>query len=132
MASLANFLKLPESDISLEDLAGEGDEYDNLEDDKFADDSTESSEATGVSAATTNTNQTSLSASSALSRPEKEEVADNWDDATDEKDVKPGEKIMNAQNSLPKEDLETGFLNIYKAFVKLRTEFDTKFRKIFA
>ena len=133
VASLANFLKLPESDISLEDLAGEGDEHENLEDDKFADDSTVTSEATGTSVATTDTSRTSVSTSSVTSRPKKKKIADSWDVAADEEEAD-GVKEMEAidEDDTSKEELEKGFLNIYKAMVKLRTEFDVKFRKIFA
>ena len=87
VASLANFMKLPESDISLEDLAGEGDEQENLEDDKFADDSTVASEATGTSTATGDTGRTSISTSSLASRPKKKKVVDSWDDAADEEEA---------------------------------------------
>ena len=133
VATLANFLKLPESDISLEDLAGEGDEHENLEDDKFADDLTVSSDATATSVATNDTGRTSISTTSVASRPKKKKVVDSWDDAADEDEANETKELEAiAEDDASKEELERGFLNIYKAMVKLRMEFDTKFRKIFA
>lgn len=133
-ASLANFLKLPESDLSLADVIGEGDEQDNLEDDKFADDSTADTESIATSTATTDTGRTSVGTGSSLSsRPKtKNKVAESWDDS-DADEVSEPEVIDGSFGNDPsKEELERGFLNIYKAMKALRAEFDTKFRKIFA
>ena len=132
-ASLANFLKLPESDLSLEDLTGEGDEHQNIEEDKFADDSTVTSESTTNTTSTTDTGRTSISTSSAASKPKKKKVHDSWDDEANEVNNNEANKAERmVENDPSKEELERGFLNIYKAMVKLRTEFDIKFRKIFA
>ena len=133
-ASLANFLKLPESDLSLLDLIGEGDENNNLEDDKFGGDSTTDTESTTASTATTDTGRTSLTtASSTSTKPKaKKKVADSWDDS-DAEEAEPEEETDGASVDDPStEDLEKGFLNVYKAMTKLRSEFDIKFRKIFA
>lgn len=133
VASLANFMKLPESDISLEDLAGEGDEQENLEDDKFADDSTVASGTTATSTATVDTGRTSISTSSLASRPKKKKVVDSWDDAADQEEAnEANEAEKELEEDISKDEIERGFLSIYKSMVKLRTEFDTKFRKIFA
>lgn len=132
-ASLANFLKLPESDLSLLDLIGEGDESNNLEDDKFGGDSTTDTESTTGSTATTDTGRSSMTtASSTSAKPKpKKKVADSWDDSDAEE-----ENELETNGALgddaSKEELEKGFLNVYKAMTKLRSEFDTKFRKIFA
>ncbi|KAK4692090.1 ATP-dependent RNA helicase DDX60, partial [Lecanoromycetidae sp. Uapishka_2] len=131
-ASLANFLKLPESDLSLLDITGEGDEHNNAEDDQFAD-STTDTESTAGSTATTSTGKTSVtSASSLASKPvAKKKVVDSWDASDEDEDIEP-EANGTGGDDPSKEELERGFLNVYKAIKKLRFEFDTKFRKIFA
>ena len=115
------------------DIVGEGDETNNAEDDKFTADSTTDTESTGTSTATADTGRTSVgTASSGGSKPKtKKKVLDSWEDSEDEEDEK---EVANGAVSedLTKEELERGFLSIYKAMKKLRFEFDTKFRKIFA
>lgn len=131
--SLANFLKLPESDLSMLDIIGEGDETNNAEDDKFAADSTDT-ESVATSTATADTGRTSImTASSAGSKPaKKKKVVDSWEDS-DEEEANEAEATNGSfGNDASKEELEKGFLNVYKAITKLRAEFDTKFRKIFA
>ncbi|KAL9102665.1 MAG: hypothetical protein Q9163_002219 [Psora crenata] len=133
VASLANFLKLSETDISLEDLAGEGDDHGDVEDDKVADDSTVTSVSSANTMATADTGKTSIGTSSSMSKPPKKKVAESWDDAADQEEEEEADAARKAVEDDPsKEELERGFLNIYRAMVKLRTEFDTKFRKIFA
>ena len=133
-ASLANFLKLPDSDLSLLDVIGEGDENNNLEDDKFGGDSTTDTESTTASVATTDTGRTSVTTtSSASAKPKlKKKVAESWDDSDAEEEDEPEETEGVLDDDPSKEQLEKGFLNVYKAMTKLRSEFDTKFRKIFA
>ena len=133
-ASLANFLKLPESDLSLLDVIGEGDESNNLEDDKFGGDSTTDTESTTASVATADTGRTSMtttSSTSTKSKPKKK-VAQSWDDSEVEEEDGPEETAGALGDDLSKQELEKGFLDVYKAMTKLRSEFDTKFRKIFA
>lgn len=133
-ASLANFLKLPESDLSLLDVIGEGDESNNLEDDKFGGDSTTDTESTTASVATADTGRTSMttaSSTSTKSKPKKK-VAQSWDDSEVEEEDGPEETAGALGDDLSKQELEKGFLDVYKALTKLRSEFDTKFRKIFA
>lgn len=133
-ASLANFLKLPESDLSLLDVIGEGDENNNLEDDKFGGDSTTDTESTTTSTATAETGRSSVTtASSTSAKPKsKEKVAESWDGPDAEEVDEPEETNGALGDDRSKEELEKGFLNVYKAMTKLRSEFDTKFRKIFA
>ena len=133
-ASLANFLKLPESDLSLLDVIGEGDESNNVEDDKFGGDSTTDTESTTASVATADTGRTSMttaSSTSTKSKPKKK-VAQSWDDSEVEEEDGPEETAGALGDDLSKQELEKGFLDVYKALTKLRSEFDTKFRKIFA
>lgn len=133
-ASLANFLKLPESDLSLLDISGEGDENDNLEDDKYDGDSSTDTESTALSTATADTGRTSVATASSTSARTKvkKKVADSWEDSDAEEESEPEEANAAVGDDASKEELERGFLNIYKAMTKLRSEFDTRFRKIFA
>ena len=112
---------------------GEGDEANNAEDDNFTTDSTTDTESTVTSTATADTGRTSVgTASSGGSKLKtKKKVLDSWEDSEDEEDEQEEAKAA-ASEDLTKEELERGFLSIYKAMKKLRLEFDTKFRKIFA
>lgn len=120
--------------MSLLDVIGEGDENNNLEDDKFGGDSTTDTESTTGSTATTDTGRTSVTtASSSSSKPKpKTKVAEAWDDSDGDEASEPEGTNVALDNDPSKEELERGFLNVYKAMTKLRSEFDTKFRKIFA
>lgn len=133
-ASLANFLKLPESDLNLQDLIGEGDENNNLEDDKFGGDSTTDTESTTTSIATAETGRSSVTTASSTSAKTKakKKVAESWDDSDAEEADESEETNGTLGDDPSKEELEKGFLNVYRAMTKLRSEFDTKFRKIFA
>ena len=134
VASLANFLKLPDSDLSLDNIMGQGDEAHNAEDDVFADHSTET-DSTAASISTTNTAASTIASSVSSGKPKaKKVILESWDDdAEDDTGDDDDEEAWNDDGSeATKEELERGFLNIYKAFSKLRFEFDSKFRKIFA
>ena len=132
--SLANFLKLSESDLSLADVLGEGDENNNLEDDEPYGGSTTDTDSTAMSVTTADTGRTSVTTASLTSaKPKmKKKVADSWDDSDAEGEDEPEEVKASMDDEPTKEELEKGFLNVYKAMTKLRSEFDTKFRKIFA
>ena len=132
--SLANFLKLSETDLSLVDVLGKGDENNNLEDDEPYGGSTTDTDSTAMSTATADTGRTSVTtASSTSAKPKmKKKVADSWDDSDAEEEDEPEEINAIVDDDSTKEELEKGFLNVYKAMTKLRSEFDTKFRKIFA
>lgn len=115
-------------------MIGEGDENNNLEDDKFGGDSTTDTESIATSVATADTGRTSVTtASSTSGKPKlKKKVAESWDDSDAEEADEPEETDGALGDDPSKEELERGFLNVYKAMTKLRSEFDTKFRKIFA
>ena len=140
VASLANFLKLSETDLNFEDLAGEGDEHDNLQDESIADDSTIASESTvSTQASGVATPLSSVSSSTAASQAKsnKKKLADSWDDDADDDDddEEEDEDVAAAKMAnldLSKAELEKGFLNIYKAMGLLTKEFNAKFYKMFA
>ena len=115
------------------DVIGEGDENNNLEDDKFSGDSTTDTESTTASVATNDTGRTSITTSSTSAKSKtKKKVAESWEDSDAEEAGEQEETNGALRDELSKSELEKGFLNIYKAMTKLRSEFDTKFRKIFA
>lgn len=134
--SLANFLKLPESDLSMLDVMGEGDEHINLEDDKFAAE-TPSEKAESSSASTASDRARIPLPTAPTANPRKKKVADSWDD--DDDDNGDGNEAMNGASegdfegtSRSIEEVEQGFLNVYRALSRLRAEFDIKFKAIFA
>lgn len=134
-ASLANFLKLPESDISLLDIMGEGDEQHNLEDDKVAAaESVAGTSDTSLTSASTDKRIPLPTASSSRPQPKKK-VAESWDDEAADEEGNGSEDEEENEGEGPDrsvEELEQGFKNVYKAFSKLRSEYDTKFRAMFA
>lgn len=140
VASLANFLKLSETDLNFEDLAGEGDEHENLQDESIADDSTVASESTvstQTSGVATPLSSVSSSTTASQSKSNKKKLADSWDDDADDDDDEEEEDedvaaAKMANLDLSKAELEKGFLNIYKAMGLLTKEFNTKFYKMFA
>ena len=140
VASLANFLKLSETDLNFEDLAGEGDEHDNLQDESIADDSTVASESTVStqnSGVATPLSSVSSSTAASQAKSNKKKLADSWDDDADDDDddEEEDEDVAAAKMAnldLSKAELEKGFLNIYKAMGLLTKEFNAKFYKMFA
>ena len=112
---------------------GEGDETNNAEDDKFTADSSTDTESVATSTATADTGRTSVATtSSSASKTKKKKVAESWDDSEDEEEIEAVTTNGTVIEDRSKQDIEKGFLNVYKAMTKLRMEFDTKFRKIFA
>lgn len=139
VASLSNFLKLPNSDLSMLDVMGEGDEQHNLEDDKIAAEiPVEKAEGNSVNA-TSDRGRVPLPTASSSKPSSKKKVAESWDDE-DLDDVKEldsaggaiEETLLSNANSRSVDEIEVGFLNVYRALSKLRAEFDIKFKAIFA
>lgn len=139
VASLSNFLKLPDSDLSMLDVMGEGDEHNNFEDDKIAAEiPAEKAEGNSVNA-TSDRGRVPLPTASSSKSGSKKKVAESWDDEDlDEvKDFNSAngaveETLLGDAKSRSVDEIEEGFLNVYRAMTKLRAEFDTKFKAIFA
>lgn len=134
-ASLANFLKLPDSDPSMLDVMGGGDELDNLEDDKFAAEMSNEKGDGKLKSANSDSRRARPPVASASKPRPKQKVAASWDDDEDE--------VKASQNSDDGSDddgskgqsadaIKKGFMNVFRAFTILRAEFDTKFKAIFA
>ena len=131
--------------MSLLEIMGEGDGQNDLEDDKMA--AAEIvDERSGISIPSTiGEKSTPLStASSSRSQPKKK-LLESWDDeelgdnSSKYEDIYMGggsdvedDDSEDGRHHRSVEELERGFRNIYKAFSKLRSEFDEKFRVIFA
>ena len=152
VTSLANLLKLPNSDVSMMDVVGGGDAQQSTADDLFA--SSEGFSDTD----TTADSGAALSTATGITTPDvtrppspkqkaKKVVQESWDDeASDEKEDDDGDEGKasdwggssdddgEAEGEQPRssKEIEKGFKDIYLAFSKLKREFDEKFYKIFA
>lgn len=139
LASLSNFLKLRDSDLSMLDVMGEGDEHINLEDDKIAADIPAEKAESNSGKATSDRGRVALPTVSTSQSSSKKKVANSWEDE-DLDEVKDfnstsgatEETLLGEANSRSVDEVEEGFLNVYRALSKLRVEFDTKFKAIFA
>ena len=139
--SLANFLKLPDSDISMIDIIGEGDQANNKEDDMFAGDTVvdtdddASSTTTLVSERGKQVAEASI-APMASASSKKKKTLESWDDEDDEEnDDGAADFDGNGSEGVGTrtvDEMEKGFLNIYKAFSLLKKAFDEKFHAMWA
>ncbi|KAL9635425.1 MAG: hypothetical protein Q9204_002631 [Flavoplaca sp. TL-2023a] len=134
--SLANFMKIPEaSGGDMEDLVGGGDEGNNRDDEALMVDSGYGSAASSV---VDSPIATSLPNRSTAGSKSTKKVEDSWEVAADADAQKEEEEEAWDGDSSEDEgpqtvaEMEQGFLRIYKSFSKLKTEFDEKFRAMFA
>ncbi|KAL9598464.1 MAG: hypothetical protein Q9179_003906 [Wetmoreana sp. 5 TL-2023] len=133
--SLANFMKIPDTSADMEDLVGGGDEGNNQDDDAFA--AVDSGYGSAASS-TFDGSAATLPDRSATGKAKKkveesweteadkivEEEENAWDQEDEEDDDEEGPQTA--------QEMEQGFLRIYKAFSMLKREFDEKFRAMFA
>ncbi|KAL8938825.1 MAG: hypothetical protein Q9216_003685 [Gyalolechia sp. 2 TL-2023] len=150
MTSLAGYMKIPDVDAAgnMEDLVGGGDEGVNKEEEALetaAADSGYGSAGESVSDLISSVSEIGLGGKGkdkgkkkvveedwemeADKQQEEEEEEKAWDDDDDDDDSEEEE-----EQEQPKtvKEMEKGFLDIYKAFSKLKKEFDEKFRAMFA
>ncbi|KAI4289903.1 MAG: hypothetical protein L6R35_000819 [Caloplaca aegaea] len=139
IASLANYMKIPEGETDMEDLVGGGDEGNNRDEEALEGaDSGYGSSASSVAELKTSMSSTSLTGA-AGGKGKKKKVEDSWEVEADA-DAKADEEAEAWDEGSSDEDegqttgkeLEKGFVNIYKAFKGLKREFDGKFRAMFA
>ncbi|KAL8967736.1 MAG: hypothetical protein Q9183_002783 [Haloplaca sp. 2 TL-2023] len=131
--SLANFMKIPDSGSGdMEDLIGGGDEGNNKDEDQFA------AIDSGYGSATSSVQGDSPVTSTLPNRSgggKKKKVEESWEEEAD-KDIEAEEwddgESEDDEGPQTSAELEQGFLRIYKAVSKLKVEFDTKFRAMFA
>ena len=135
--SLANFLKLPDSDLSMLDIVGEGDEQNAQEDDRILADVPDLTDGSSVTSTQSERGKALASVPAASKARTKKKVVDSWDDddnANDDDDI---HEIVDEthgadMNNQTVDEIEEGFLKVYKAFSKLKLEFDEKFHAMFA
>ncbi|KAL8714617.1 MAG: hypothetical protein Q9220_001565 [cf. Caloplaca sp. 1 TL-2023] len=139
--SLANFMKIPDvSSADMEDLVGGGDEGNNVVDDASAAggaDSGYGSAASSVLDGAGGGGALSSTGNTIATGRGKKKVEESWEteadaDAQAEEDEDAWDKDEEEEAPQTVAELEQGFLNIYKAFSKLKKEFDEKFRAMFA
>ncbi|KAL9602428.1 MAG: hypothetical protein Q9219_001852 [cf. Caloplaca sp. 3 TL-2023] len=130
VTSLGNYMKIPEGEVDMEDLVGGGDEGANRDEEAFAAaDSGYGSEAGSVKELTAEVSESVLQGKGR----KKGKVEESWEDeadreeAWDEGDSGEGEEDVRTVG-----EIEKGFVDIYRAFSKLKKEFDEKFRAMFA
>lgn len=147
VTSLSNFMKLsPDNDMGMAEIMGSGDAAEEKKEDKEVPDDTAadtaSREMRGVAGdshgpGAGRTGKVEL----VVGRKKKAKVADSWDDeAADYEDDDAddgGEEASwdNTDDDSEKpawEEQEGGLLNVLRAFKKLREEFDTKFKVMWA
>lgn len=121
------------------DIMGGGDELDNLEDDKFAAEmSSEKGDSSATSLSSGLGGRVPTPTSSSEPKARKKKVVASWDDDEVEEDEEEEDISSSEEESAAPikgqspEEIERGFMNVYRAFSKLRLEFDTKFKAIFA
>jgi superfamily II RNA helicase len=138
VTSLSNFMNLTnESDLSLTDVRGEGDEEEERQEDKFLPDDSgyETASTASMAAGRFDENKRNLP----VQVKKKKKVADSWDDDADEEDFQAEIAAEKAQKRKAAEGRDKpaweegeGLLNVLTAFKMLREEFDTKFRAMWA
>lgn len=139
--SLANFLKLPDSDISMIDIIGEGDQANNKEDDMFAADTVVGTDD-DASSTTTLVSERGKQVAAASIAPKasaparKKKALDSWEDEEEEEDDDDGAEADGSWGeelgARTVDEMESGFLNVYKAFSLLKKDFDEKFHAMWA
>lgn len=139
VASLSNFMNLTsESDLSMTDVRGEGEEEEERQEDKFIPETDSGYEtASTASMATGKMEQGRQAVPMHLKK--KKKVEESWEDDADEEDFQASlaaekekkRKAAEGQTTASWEEGE-GLLNVLKAFKMLREEFDTKFRAMWA
>lgn len=144
IASLASFMKLPDSDVSMDMLTGVGDQSNTLQDDLFAADTVVGSEDDASSSASTlvergkTISEASLPPAKAPVK-KKKKIKDDWDESDDDDEVEDGggndgeEAGKNAAiGARTVDEMEEGFLKVYKAMTLLQKEFNEKFYAMWA
>lgn len=120
------------------DIMGGGDELDNLEDDKFAAEiASEKGDSSATSLSSGLGGRAPPPTSSSEPKARKKKVVASWDDEEVEEEEEEEISSSEEESAAPikgqsPEEIERGFMNVYRAFSKLRLEFDTKFKAIFA
>ncbi|KAL9023027.1 MAG: hypothetical protein Q9196_007422, partial [Gyalolechia fulgens] len=138
VTSLAGYMKIPEVEVgAMEDLVGGGDEGVNKDEEALeAADSGYGSAAESVAELVPSVSEIGLSGKA---KGKKKVVEEDWEMEADKQQEEEEEEQAwddddSGADEEPKtvQEMEKGFLDIYKAFSKLKKEFDVKFREMFA
>ncbi|KAG6985331.1 alpha-glucosidase [Physcia stellaris] len=139
VTSLASFLKLPEADVSMDMLAGVGDQSNTLQDDLFAADTVVGSEDDASVASTLAERGATIAEASlntATTKPVvKKKVKDDWDESDEDEADGGGDDGDGAGAEVGArtvDEMEEGFLKVYKAMTLLQREFNEKFFAMWA
>lgn len=149
LTSLAGYMKIHPSDVeggsgNMEDLVGGGDEGVSRDEEALEamTDSGYGSAGESVGDLVASTSQVNIGGGGGKGKGKKEVVEDDWEveaDKQEEEEAEEEEKAWDDDSSEDEEEqpktvreMEKGFLDIYKAFSKLKREFDEKFRAMFA
>ena len=133
--SLGSFLKLTDTDVSMDMLSGAMDEGNTKQDDMFAADTVVGTDD-DASSTSTLVERGKTVASASLTAPKgtikKKKVKDSWDSSGDESDNSGGseDEEEEAEKELgirTVDEMEEGFLKVYKALTLLQKEFNDKF-----
>lgn len=128
VTSLAGYLGLGTGDVNEEilEVMGSGDAAENDGDEELA-------VETEISSTTSSVLPDPSTTASSTHRSKKERVADDWDAGEDQ--LVAMEKLAEETKSVEvvtDDDEYEAMMNVYRAFVKLKVEFDAKFRAIWA
>lgn len=119
-SSIANYLGLGFEDPELLDIMGTGDAAENDEDEREA------------AAAEVSTETRALTSNAPKVFKPKKKVADDWDAAEDEIGAHEAIHAPDDRPAVSDEEEYDAMLKTFKAFSKLKNEFDTKFREMWA
>ena len=118
------------------DIVGEGDEQNAQEDDRFVADVPDLTDGSSVTSTQSERGKALASVPVASKARTKKKVVDSWDDHdnADDDDTHniTDEKSGPDMNGQTVDEIEEGFLKVYKALSKLKLEFDDKFHAMFA
>lgn len=142
LTSLAGYMKIPEVDGgNMEDLVGGGDEGVSKDEEALEAADSGYGSAESVSDLISSTSEVNIASGGKGGKGKKKVVEDDWEaeadkqqEEEDEEEEKGWDDDSEEEVEEPKtvREMEKGFLDIYKAFSKLKREFDEKFRAMFA
>ena len=128
------------SDLDMLDLVGGGDLHENEAEAADAADDDKMSDSTAVSGASTPARIGQQLAAAAKPK-KKKKVMESWDDELSEGDADAaaageddldGSTVADGLDDLALDESEKGLRNVYKAMVRLKAEFDEKFKAMWA
>lgn len=142
ITSLGNYMKIPEGEGGgMEDLVGGGDDSNNKDEEAL--EAADSGYGSAASSSSVGELVASTSAISLATKGKRKKVEESWEveaDADAKQAQEEEEEAAWDEGGDSEEDdepqtvreMERGFVSIYKAFKKLKGEFDEKFRAMFA